>query len=216
MTTFQHLNSHRVLIASLFLPYTVDFHLSKDKAKNYTKPQVDQVTTSVATPNLIETLAAQQNPSVRAPPTPGLEDKLFDFRNDTPSQPLVQPKSRSRQAEVKKKLPSLNTSQPKVLQRRKSLDSARVFAEAPWTIEPCKAGNIGLQNAINSVAPQLKKHVWIGTLGMPTETLEDKTRADIKTRFITEHDCYPVMAPDAEFEGHYEHYCKQVSILRTR
>ncbi|KAM3586532.1 Trehalose-6-P synthase/phosphatase complex subunit [Umbelopsis sp. WA50703] len=210
MTTFQHLNSHRVLIASLFLPYTVDFHLSKDKAKNYTKPQVDQVATSVATPNLIETLAAQQNPSARAPPTPGLEDKLFDFRNDTPSQPLVQPKSRSRQAEVKKKLPSLNTSQPKVLQRRKSLDSARVFAEAPWTIEPCKAGNIGLQNAINSVAPQLKKHVWIGTLGMPTETLEDKTRADIKTRFITEHDCYPVMAPDAEFEGHYEHYCKQV------
>jgi trehalose 6-phosphate synthase/phosphatase len=210
MNSGQNLTSHRVLIASLFLPYTVDFHLSKDKAQNYAKPQPDQPTAAVATPNLIETLAAQQNPSARHPPTPGLEDKLFDFRNESPSQPPVQPKSRARHAEEKKKLPPLNTSQPKDLQRRKSIDTARVFAEAPWTIVPCKAGNIGLQNAINSVSSQLEQHVWIGTLGMPTETLEDKTRADIKSKFIVEHNCYPVMAPDAEFEGHYEHYCKQV------
>ncbi|CAO3677838.1 unnamed protein product [Umbelopsis vinacea] len=210
MNSGQNLTTHRVLIASLFLPYTVDFHLSKDKAQNYAKPQPDQPTAAVATPNLIETLAAQQNPSARHPPTPGLEDKLFDFRNESPSQPPVQPKSRARHAEEKKKLPPLNTSQPKDLQHRKSIDTARVFAEAPWTIVPCKAGNIGLQNAINSVASQLEQHVWIGTLGMPTETLEDKTRADIKSKFIVEHNCYPVMAPDAEFEGHYEHYCKQV------
>ncbi|KAG2181869.1 hypothetical protein INT44_008685 [Umbelopsis vinacea] len=210
MTSAQNLTSHRVLIASLFLPYTVDFHLSKDKAQNYAKPKVDQPTAAVASPNLIETLAAQQNPSARPPPTPGLEDKLFDFRNETPSLPPIQPKSRARHADEKKKLPTLNTSQPKDLHRRKSLDTARVFAEAPWTIVPCKAGNIGLQNAINSIRPQMEKQVWIGTLGMPTETLEDKTRADIKTKFITEHNCYPVMCSDAEFEGHYEHYSKQV------
>jgi hypothetical protein len=212
MNPVQHLTNHRVLIASLFLPYTVDFHLSKDKAQNYAKPKLDQPAASVASPNLIATLAAQQNPSARLPPTPGLEDKLFDFRNETPTAPPIQPKSRARHAEEKKKLPALNISQPKDLQRRKSLDTARVFAEASWTIVPCKAGNIGLQNAINSIAPQLENQVWIGTLGMPTETLEDKTRADIKSRFIVEHNCYPVMPPDAEFEGHYEHYCKQVRL----
>ncbi|KAF9159812.1 hypothetical protein DFQ26_006154, partial [Actinomortierella ambigua] len=112
-------------------------------------------------------------------------------------------------------LPTLQIlGQPSALgsmqQRRTSLDSAKVFAEAPWTVERSHGGNIGLQNAINSIQGQLNKRIWIGTLGMATDTLTDRTRGDIRAELALNYSSIPVFVHDHDFEGHYHQFCKQV------
>ncbi|KAG0239206.1 hypothetical protein BGX31_002981 [Mortierella sp. GBA43] len=94
--------------------------------------------------------------------------------------------------------------------RRSSIDSAKMFAEAAWTVEKATSGNIGLHNAVNSIQDQLSKRIWIGTLGMPTETLPDRTRADIKAELALNHDSIPVFVNDLDYEGHYHQFCKQI------
>ncbi|KAF9112767.1 hypothetical protein BGX27_002853 [Mortierella sp. AM989] len=98
---------------------------------------------------------------------------------------------------------------PSIL-RRKSVDSAKVFANAKWTVEKAYGGNIGLQNAVNSINDQLTKQIWIGTLGMATDTLTDRTRGDIRTELALNHSSIPVFVHDQDFEGHYHQFCKQV------
>ncbi|KAG0231359.1 hypothetical protein BGW41_002225 [Actinomortierella wolfii] len=100
--------------------------------------------------------------------------------------------------------------QPSLTHRRTSLDSAKVFAEAPWTVERSHGGNIGLQNAINSIQGQLSKRIWIGTLGMATDALTDRTRGDIRAELALNHSSIPVFVHDHDFEGHYHQFCKQV------
>ncbi|KAG0206616.1 hypothetical protein BGX28_002005 [Mortierella sp. GBA30] len=95
-------------------------------------------------------------------------------------------------------------------QRRTFLDSAKVFAEAKWTVEKAYGGNIGLQNAVNSIQGQLSKRIWVGTLGMATDTLTDRTRGDIRAELALNHSSIPVFVNDHDFEGHYHQFCKQV------
>ncbi|PKC74143.1 hypothetical protein RhiirA1_516604 [Rhizophagus irregularis] len=206
------LSIHRVVVVSLFLPYTASFDIGKDKEYKYSRP-VD-INLTVPKPNLIEGLAAKRADGP-ASPIQQVEDpinKLFPSKvPTTPPQTLTsltQPRSRAQNSGIDKKLsPSISSFTRK---RRVSIDSSNIFAEAPWTIEPCTQGNIGLQNAINSVAHNLTKRVWVGTLGMPTDTLTDKTRVDIRAKLTTEYDSIPVIVPDHDFEGHYNQFCKQV------
>ncbi|KAF9437804.1 hypothetical protein BGZ76_011046 [Entomortierella beljakovae] len=99
---------------------------------------------------------------------------------------------------------------PPTMTRRKSIDSAKVFDNAKWTVEKAYGGNIGLQNAVNSIQNQLTKHLFIGTLGMATDTLTDRTRGDIRTELALNHNSIPVFVHDYDFEGHYHQFCKQV------
>lgn len=238
----RYLMTGRVLCASLFLPYTVDFELSKDKRSRYVllspsasrrgslmgsasivpAPTSIPPTNDNTRPNLIDSLAAHtataNGNSNGPPPTTAAamtekeeqeerqqekEKNLFDFK--TP-ETLVQPKSK-RERDLKKKLLCSTHS------RQYSIDAATVFNEAPWTVKPCIAGNIGLQNAIRSLGNS-NRVMWIGTLGMSTEALSQKTRETIRSTFIAQHDSYPVMPSDTEFEGHYDRYCKQVFIIK--
>ncbi|KAF9962765.1 hypothetical protein BGZ65_008050 [Modicella reniformis] len=95
-------------------------------------------------------------------------------------------------------------------QRRSSVDSAKVFAEAAWTVEKAISGNIGLNNAVNSIQGQLSKRLWIGTLDMATDTLSDRTREDIKAELALNHGSIPVFVSDLDYEGHYHQFCKQI------
>ena len=45
---------------------------------------------------------------------------------------------------------------------------------------------------------------------MPTDTLTDKTRGDIRVKLMAEYDSIPVIVADHDFEGHYIQFCKQV------
>ncbi|ORY94728.1 glycosyltransferase family 20-domain-containing protein [Syncephalastrum racemosum] len=213
--------TERVLVASLFLPYTVNFQLPRDKKSRYAVPSANPTadpplpesdtanppgsSTNDVVPNLIQSLQATVTaPSLQNEPVS--KEDLFEYQ--TPEQ-LVQPKSKAQREEDMKKLAPLMITQH-LHRRRPSLDSATVFDNAPWTIKPCISGNIGLQNALNSIKDTYGQCVWFGTLGMPTDPLSRKTRDDIRSTFIMDHAMHPVMPSDSDFEGAYNRYCKQV------
>ncbi|KAH8815415.1 glycosyltransferase family 20-domain-containing protein [Xylogone sp. PMI_703] len=89
----------------------------------------------------------------------------------------------------------------------------RVFALAEWTVVPAEQGNGGLRNAVQAAvrSEKLEDKIWVGTLGMPTDALEDtQQKQDIEEKLATEHDSLTVFCKDSDFDGHYTHYCKQI------
>ncbi|KAK2628299.1 hypothetical protein QTJ16_002945 [Diplocarpon rosae] len=89
----------------------------------------------------------------------------------------------------------------------------RVFAHADWTVVPADQGNGGLRNAVQAAVRNGKLHdkTWVGTLGMPTDALEEtQQKQDIEDRLATEYDSLTVFCKDSDFDGHYTHYCKQI------
>ena len=88
------------------------------------------------------------------------------------------------------------------------------FGLADWTVQDSDRVNGGLRNAVRAVnksdVPQ--ERTWVGTLGMPTDALEDPHQRDeIENRLEDEFDCLTVWCKDSDLDGHYTHYCKQVS-----
>jgi trehalose 6-phosphate synthase complex regulatory subunit len=84
---------------------------------------------------------------------------------------------------------------------------------AKWTIEPAEQGNGGLVNAVKAVKREggVNEDIfWIGTLGFPTDTLEDNIKQDITEKLDADMDAIAVFVSDSDFEGHYSHYCKTI------
>ncbi|KAF9315711.1 hypothetical protein BG003_002709 [Podila horticola] len=132
-------------------------------------------------------------PSILAPPTSSEnKEHTHVFPPSAPKPALNQPRSRtSSGVYVHTTTPSLPVIQHPP-ERRVSIDSAKVYADAPWTVEKAGAGNFGLHNAVNSIQNQLAKTVFVGTLGMPTDTLQDRTRGDIRAELAVNHSSIPV------------------------
>jgi trehalose 6-phosphate synthase complex regulatory subunit len=87
------------------------------------------------------------------------------------------------------------------------------LANTEWTIEPANKGNGGLRNAVRAAHDNgsLQDRTWVGTLGMPTDLLEDTPqKINIEDKLGTEFDSLVVFVKDGDFNGHYSHYCKQV------
>ncbi|KAI9782291.1 MAG: hypothetical protein M1816_001953 [Peltula sp. TS41687] len=87
------------------------------------------------------------------------------------------------------------------------------FVTAVWRVEPSIRGNGGLRHAVDAAggAGSLQDKTWVGTLGMPTDALEDKhQRMDIENKLGDEYDCLTVWCKDGDMDGHYTHYCKQI------
>ncbi|RCH98250.1 hypothetical protein CU098_006435 [Rhizopus stolonifer] len=185
----------RVVVATLFLPWTVDFELFERKEKNSLIAKTTEEKNNVK-PNLIESLALHKQ-------WKDTKEEIFDFKEP---EKLVQPRSKQQREQENKKLPHLLITNRKAL----PVDSPRAFADAPWSTKSSSAGNIGLNNALFSIQDKLKNLTWVGTLGMPTETLSKKTKDEINETFEKRYNAYPIMPSDAVFDGHYNTYCKQV------
>ncbi len=89
------------------------------------------------------------------------------------------------------------------------------FGRADWTVETSDRVNGGLRNSIRaaqeSAEGPLRDVTWVGTLGMPTDALEDNhQRTEIENKLEDELDCVTVWVKDSDLDGHYTHYCKQV------
>jgi trehalose 6-phosphate synthase/phosphatase len=88
--------------------------------------------------------------------------------------------------------------------------------EAPWSTEwnivPAFQGNGGLANAVRQAvdAGEMEEILWFGSLGFPTDALPQNTKNDIASRLNTEYDAEPVFTLDADFDGHYSHFCKTI------
>jgi trehalose 6-phosphate synthase complex regulatory subunit len=86
----------------------------------------------------------------------------------------------------------------------------RALQSADWTIQPSEQGNSGLRVAVNAAykADSLPDKTWVGTLGMPTDALDDIRKDDIRSKLEAEYDCLAVFPTDSDFDGHYSHYSK--------
>lgn len=80
-----------------------------------------------------------------------------------------------------------------------------------YHIEANAHANGGLVNAVNAVSDRMRKRLWVGTLGNPTDGMDDDTRKSVEKRMRVEHDSLPVWIPDAEFSKCYDEFCHQVS-----
>lgn len=86
------------------------------------------------------------------------------------------------------------------------------LSNANWVVKAAEQGHGGLQNAIHAAEKSnlLEDKTWVGTLGMPTDSLIDPTRADIAETLQDVYDSLTVFVSDDEFEGHYTHFCRAV------
>lgn len=93
------------------------------------------------------------------------------------------------------------------------VDSPRgLIAADDWVVKAAEQGHGGLQNAIHAAedAGILDNKMWVGTLGMPTDSLSDTTRNHINETLVDEYESLTVFVNDSEFEGHYTHFCRSV------
>ncbi|KAI9885890.1 MAG: telomerase inhibitor [Watsoniomyces obsoletus] len=87
------------------------------------------------------------------------------------------------------------------------------FGRADWSVEVSDRVNGGLRNAIRAASgdDSLKEKLWVGTLGMPTDALEDPhQRTEIENKLEDEFESLTVWCKDSDMDGHYTHYCKQI------
>ncbi|KAL1966642.1 hypothetical protein VTN77DRAFT_4053 [Rasamsonia byssochlamydoides] len=87
-----------------------------------------------------------------------------------------------------------------------------LLSDVDWVVKAAEQGNGGLRNAINAAvkAGILQDKVWVGTLGMPTDSLREHTRNSIAQRLQDEFESLTVFVGDSEFEGHYSHFSRTV------
>ncbi|TVY75729.1 putative alpha,alpha-trehalose-phosphate synthase [UDP-forming] [Lachnellula suecica] len=159
----------------------------------------------------------QENPrSIIAPSDPHAPawgtGKLFTQpRSRASSPPPADILKHNKTAEKAVSLGRAGIRQPQLGGRSDSHD--RVFAHANWTVVPADQGNGGLRNAVQAAVRNgsLNDKIWVGTLGMPTDALDDtQQKQDIEDRLATEYDSLTVFCKDSDFDGHYTHYCKQI------
>lgn len=92
-------------------------------------------------------------------------------------------------------------------------DSPRaLLSVVDWAIKAAEQGHGGLQNAIHAAeeAGTLQSKMWVGTLGMPTDSLPDLVRNILDETLRDDYDSLTVYVSDNEFEGHYAHFCRSV------
>lgn len=87
-----------------------------------------------------------------------------------------------------------------------------LLSDVDWAVKAAEQGNGGLQNAIHAAeqAGLLKDKMWVGTLGMPTDSLTDLSRSWISDTLREQYQSLTVFVADSEFEGHYAHFCRAV------
>lgn len=97
-------------------------------------------------------------------------------------------------------------------EKRRSSASERPFQGKSWHIEKTDQGNGGLKNAVEAAitAGTLDDKTWVGTLGFPTDELDDSVKVAIEGRLREDCDSIVAFPSDKDFDGHYNHYCKEV------
>lgn len=169
------------------------------------------------------------------PPTPTGEELFFKVRGienaplGSPSDPTALPRKLFQHKTSKKTAPltvsnanasidgyfALPTTSAKPREKRRSSASERAafFNENKhWAIEKTEQGNGGLKNAVEAAiaAGSLVEKTWVGTLGFPTDGIDESTKVAIEGRLREDYDSLVAFAKDKDFDGHYNHYCKEV------
>ena len=100
----------------------------------------------------------------------------------------------------------------KARQRTRTISHERHFSQSTFTVEQALIGNGGLRNAIKAASDAgiLDDKTWVGTLGMPTESLEPHLRTSIAEKLEHDYESVTVFVNDEDMDGHYSHYSKTI------
>jgi trehalose 6-phosphate synthase/phosphatase len=81
-----------------------------------------------------------------------------------------------------------------------------------WSVVPAVQGNGGLSNAIRASidAGALTDVLTVGTIGFPTDVLDENKKEEIHEKLESEHEALTVFVSDKDLAGHYSHYCKTI------
>ncbi|TFK27244.1 hypothetical protein FA15DRAFT_666537 [Coprinopsis marcescibilis] len=160
-------------------------------------------------------------PPARAAPneTANPFTKLARFAEDvpTPKSEKLEPASPSQ----RKHQTTRHDGQQTRVQRRKSRSMSRrptvasPTTPAPnerdhWHFEHSTTCNGGLRNAVDSVGERLRRKVWVGTLGTPTDRFSDDLKKEVDERMLSQRHSIPIWIPDQEFQSCYDEFCHQV------
>ncbi|EPX73176.1 alpha,alpha-trehalose-phosphate synthase [Schizosaccharomyces octosporus yFS286] len=250
----------RNLVCSIFLPYTINFHLDELENKGPENLPASYEASrnrrnSVLIDNALSHLAISQKDNSPGTPvlTPQPENtsdyfgtaavrrggntgsgtgsgiktpKTSNIGTKTPlpasgrSSPVyTQPRSRAAsppsftQPDDRFGAPGIGAKKNLIRKRRDSLiKDVALFESARWTVERGINGNNGLFSAVGAAVRDKKitNQLWVGLLGMPTESLSKKTKDAISAALLVKHQSLAVYTSDSEFEGHYNHYCRKI------
>ncbi|KAJ5095819.1 hypothetical protein NUU61_005175 [Penicillium alfredii] len=235
-----------VIIASLFLPYTIDF---KDTESRNGRRK-SSVSYSVDEPTAENLADAHYRPRLRSGSqslTPGAtteDEKIFkayasrsageiqsadDPNGPGPSEPRAvcwgqsrkfnQPQSKATTHPEPSILSRPNSQQDLTREGSPSRPDAEsqgspsaLLSAVDWVVKAAEQGHGGLQNAIYAAeeAGMLADKMWVGTLGMPTDSLTDQIQTVIAETLKDQYESLTVFVDDSEFEGHYAHFCRAV------
>ncbi|RAH75137.1 trehalose-6-phosphate synthase [Aspergillus aculeatinus CBS 121060] len=239
-----------VFIASLFLPYTINFQATELRYARRKSSSSSSQGEGKIVGRLADTNRKRHSKSISLY-TPGAtteDEKIFkpyisrsageipaadDPNGPGPSEPRTVSWGQSRKFNQPRSKASLYP-EPSILSRPEidELDNPpyldapldaisseeehgsprALLSEMDWVVKAAEQGNGGLRNAINAAeeAGMLTDKMWVGTLGMPTDSLKDETRASISEALEDEFESLTVFVNDSEFEGHYTHFCRAV------
>ncbi|KAJ5103270.1 alpha-trehalose phosphate synthase subunit [Penicillium argentinense] len=244
-----------VFIASLFLPYTIDFKSTGQSSarRRRSSPSYSAVDNSGLGPIDGRQTDPRRKLRVRSSSlalTPGAtteDEKIFkayasqsageiptadDPAGPGPNEPRAVPWGQSRKFNQPRSKATLHP-EPSILSRPSSCQESRdsflvgapgqIASSQPgspratacdddWAVKAAEQGHGGLQNAIHAAeeAGVLQNKLWVGTLGMPTDSLHALTREAIQGTLREEYESLAVFVSDSEFEGHYAHFCRSV------
>jgi hypothetical protein len=191
-------------------------------------------------PNLLQTLGRSLSNEPTPPLTPSAAgspsgEELFFQLNDVENAPLGspsdpyfprrpnQPKARSKSPSSAEQtttvrgpedgyfaLPPMTYKRPK--RRSSASERSSSFADKSWRIEKTDQGNGGLKNAVEAALAEgsLQEKTWVGVLGFPTDGLDESVKIAIEGRLRDDYDSLVAFPNDKDFDGHYNHYCKEV------
>ncbi|CCJ30160.1 unnamed protein product [Pneumocystis jirovecii] len=96
--------------------------------------------------------------------------------------------------------------------RRRTSFDITLFSEVVWTIESNDQSNCGLGNAIRAAyeTGNLEEYIFIGLLGIPTDSLSVVRKYEIEQKFVKNYRSIPIFVSDKDFDNHYNYCCKQV------
>ncbi|KAJ5174954.1 alpha-trehalose phosphate synthase subunit [Penicillium canariense] len=237
-----------VFIASLFLPYTIDFKTAGLKSgRRKSSPSHGAVDGSNSGP-IVGRLPRLRSGSLELTPGATTEDeKIFkayasqsageipiadDPNGPGPSEPRAVPWGHSHKFNQPQSKAATHP-EPSILSRPASRQGSRdtfmdgapiwpttdrqgspraLLSAVDWTVKAAEQGHGGLQNAIHAAeeAGVLLNKMWVGTLGMPTDSLTELTRDVIDETLRDDYESLTVFVGDSEFESHYAHFCRSV------
>ncbi|KAJ5891394.1 Alpha-alpha-trehalose-phosphate synthase [Penicillium subrubescens] len=237
-----------VFIASLFLPYTIDFSTTGTKPRRRrSSPSHGAVDGSNSGP-IVGRLPRLRSGSIALTPGATTEDeKIFrayasrfageisiadDPKAPGHSEPRAVPWGRSNKFNQPRSKATIHP-EPSILNRPTARPEGRdslsddapgrlvtdqverpraLLSAVDWAVKAAEQGHGGLQNAIHAAeeAGVLQSKIWVGTLGMPTDSLMETIRNVIDETLKDDYDSLTVFVSDSEFEGHYAHFCRSV------